>query len=439
MHEIHRIKPVTPSDGNQPSVPWIIAVSTATIVFLMLGIGNHQHLTRAQKPYSFDAPAEMTIELIDTSIMLNLASKPDVRTQLGSPNVPYNSKKNLKLAKSKNSSQKGETTMKTTPVQDLSHIIIEVANSRGVYSVAFSPDGSILASDKDNTIQLWDATTGQEVEMKKLFWVDIAGHFTADINSIAFSPDGRMIAGGIHERGTICLWDAATGEQLRAIREDAANPLHWINTVAFSVDSKIFASGSEDGTLHLRDVENGKKLRTLTENTENIFSIAFSSDGKTLASGNSGNTIRLWDITTGEKLKTLRGHTHWVFSVAFSPNGRILASGSRDKTIRLWDTTTGQHLKTFIGHTAVIWSVAFSPDGRTLASGSADKTIRLWNTATGEQRALLTGHVASVRSVAFNPDGVTLASGSEDSTIRLWDLTSPMLLRKNEKNKRHVR
>ena len=432
MREVSHITPMAPSSGNQPSVPWAITLSMVTIAFLMLGIGNQQHLTRVQKPYSFDATSEMTIELIDSSIVLKSASKTDKRTQLGTPNVLRNSNRVLKSEKPENSFQKEKSAVKTTHAQDFSHITIEIANRRGVYSVAFSPDGSTLASDRDNTVQLWDAATGQKIETKGLFWVDIAGHLTGDINSIAFSPDGRMIAGGIHERGTICFWDAATGKQIISIREDAANPLHWINTVAFSSDSKMLASGSEDGSLYLRDIERGGKLRTLTENTENIFSVAFSSDEKTLASGNSGNTIRLWDINTGEKLETLWGHTNWVFSVAFSPDGQTLASGSRDQTVRLWDMTTRQQLRTLTGHTSVVWSVAFSPDGRTLASGSEDSTIRLWNTATGEQRAILTGHTAPIKSVAFSPDGVTLASGSEDSTIRLWDLTSPMLLQKDQ-------
>ena len=432
MREVSRITPMAPLNGNQPSVPWAITLSMVTIAFLMLGIGNQQHLTRVQKPYSFDATSEMTIELIDAPIVLKSPSKMDKRTQLGTPNVPRNSNRVLKSEKPENSSQKEKSAVKTTHAQDFSHIIIEIANRRGVYSVAFSPDGSTLASDRDNTVQLRDAATGQEIETNGLFWVDIAGHLTGDINSIAFSPDGRMIAGGIHERGTICIWDATTGKQIKSIREDAANPLHWINTVAFSSDSKILASGSEDGNLYLQDVERGGKRRTLTKNTENIFSVAFSSDGKTLASGNSGNTIRLWDINTGEKLETLWGHTNWVFSIAFSPDGQTLASGSRDQTVRLWDMTTRQQLRTLAGHTSVVWSVAFSPDGRTLASGSEDSTIRLWDTATGEQRAILTGHTAPIKSVAFSPDGVTLASGSEDSTIRLWDLTSPILLQKDQ-------
>ena len=416
MREVSRIKPISPSSGNRfPSVPWAIVVSTVTIAFLMSGIGNQQHLTRVQKPYNLDAASEMTIELIDAPITLPLVSKPDMRTQLGSPNAP----------------QKENSTMQTTSAQDLSHITIDLAIRRGVHSIAFSPDGTTIASDKNNTVGLWDAVTGQEIEMAKNFWVAFQENWTADINSIAFSPDGQMIAGGINESEVICIWDATTGENLRFMRENAPNGLHWVNTVAFSVDSKILASGSEDGNLYLWDVETGKKLKTLTEATENVFSVAFSSDGKTLASGNAGNTIRLWDIATGEKLKTLTGHTNWVFSVAFSPDGQTLASGSWDKTIRLWDTTTGQQLKVLTGHTLTVWSVAFSPDGLTLASGSQDKTIRLWNIATGAQIATLTGHTGPVKSVAFSPDGVVLASGSKDSTVRLWDLTSPLLLRKD--------
>ncbi|RKU19173.1 hypothetical protein C6503_08115 [Candidatus Poribacteria bacterium] len=87
MQEISRLKPVAPS-GNKPLVPWgTIGISTIAVIFLMLGIGT-EYLSRFQKPYSFDATSEMTIDIIETPVVLDIESKPDVRTQLGSPAAP---------------------------------------------------------------------------------------------------------------------------------------------------------------------------------------------------------------------------------------------------------------------------------------------------------------------------------------------------------------
>ncbi len=82
MREVSRLKPITPS-SSKPLVPWVIAASTLAVVFLMLGAGS-QYLSRFQKPYSFDATSEMTVEIIEAPVVLNLESKPDMRTQLGS-------------------------------------------------------------------------------------------------------------------------------------------------------------------------------------------------------------------------------------------------------------------------------------------------------------------------------------------------------------------
>ena len=86
MQEISRIEPVAPS-GGKPFIPWAITASTLALVVLALGVSN-QYLTRFQQPYNLDATSEMTVALIDTPIVLNLASKPDVRTRIGKSTIP---------------------------------------------------------------------------------------------------------------------------------------------------------------------------------------------------------------------------------------------------------------------------------------------------------------------------------------------------------------
>jgi WD40 repeat protein len=74
--------------------------------------------------------------------------------------------------------------------------------------------------------------------------------------------------------------------------------------------------------------------------------VAFSPDGRLLASGSDDQTVKLWDVETGQEVRTLRGHNGGVWSVAFSPDGRLLASGSGDGTVKLWDVATGQEVRT---------------------------------------------------------------------------------------------
>jgi WD40 repeat protein len=123
----------------------------------------------------------------------------------------------------------------------------------------------------------------------------------------------------------------------------------------------------------------GNLLQTLTGHSYSVISVAYSPDGQTLASGSDDNTIKLWNVNTGNLLQTLTGHSQQVRSVAYSPDGQTLASGGMyDETIKLWDVKTGNLLQTLPGHSESVYSVAYSPDGQTLASGSWDKTIKIW-------------------------------------------------------------
>jgi WD40 repeat protein len=82
-------------------------------------------------------------------------------------------------------------------------------------------------------------------------------------------------------------------------------------------------------------------LQTLEGHSDSVESVAFSRDSQMLASGSYDGTIKLWDAKTGSVLQTLEGHSDWVRSVAFSHDSQMVASGSNDKTIKLWDAKTG--------------------------------------------------------------------------------------------------
>ena len=282
-----------------------------------------------------------------------------------------------------------------------------------IEEIKYSPDGTRLAVAGSFGIRLYDAQTGEELDL-------LIGH-AGIVNSVSFSPDGRTLASGGFD-ATIRLWDVRTGELLRILTGHTDD----IDGISFSPDGRTLASGGFDATIRLWDVRTGRLLETLTGHRGIVYSVSFSPDSKTLASGGRDATIRLWDVRTGRLLRTLIGHTAgWISSISFSPDGRTLASGGRDATIRLWDVRTGRLLRTLIRHTRWVRSVSFSPDGWTLASGSSDATIRLWDVRTGRHLRTLIGHTAGVYSVSFNPDGWTLASGSGNGTVLLWG-TIPM-------------
>ncbi|MEB3341052.1 WD40 repeat domain-containing serine/threonine-protein kinase [Okeania sp.] len=252
--------------------------------------------------------------------------------------------------------------------------------------------------------------------------------------SVAFSPDSKIVASGSEDE-TIKLWEVNSGREILTLR----GHLGYVNSVAFSPDGKILASGSDDKTIRFWDVQTGKLLCILGDwgrgeyfvHSGGVTAIAFHPNGKTLASASKDKTVKVWRLGDDiyapnyEKLMmTLTGHTQPVRAIAFSPDGKILASGSEDNMIKIWDLSLGNTVKNLCNYYQgihYIYAVIFSPDGKVLASGDRDNNIKIWQIESGEILQTLEGHSRDVLAVDFSPQGDIIVSGSEDGIIKIWD------------------
>ena len=173
-------------------------------------------------------------------------------------------------------------------------------------------------------------------------------------NSVAFSPDGRVLAYGGENR-TIQLWNLETGKLEKELRDT-----DWVGRVSFSPDGRTLASASADQSVKLWDTRTGRVRAVLVGHAGPVRSVSFSPNGELVASSGDDQTVRLWEAGSGRLLKTLGAHTSTVHDVAFSPDGVILATSGDDRMTRLWDVESGAILTTLSGHRGPVHQVAFS-------------------------------------------------------------------------------
>jgi WD40 repeat protein len=313
-------------------------------------------------------------------------------------------------------------------------------------SVAFSPDGRRLAALEDGCrLKLWTlpsrtlSHTAQTVTCPHNLGFISRFSGLIGIASVAFSPNGHILAtaGNVGPlkygaASPLRLWNASNGRLIATFPVKA-------EYVAFSPDGRTLAVMTKEGTyVQIWDIAARRRLASFICNIASALN--FSPNGHLLAVGgrncneknrlidsDAGSGVLLWSMDTHRRVAFLKTQGLGdLSSIAFSPNGKTLATAQGNDTVRIWNVAARHPIGDLVpSQGAVIKTLAFSPDGRTLAGGGNEGNIWLWDVATDREIGppLLSPTNANITAVAFSPDEHMLATSGLDGSIRLWDVT----------------
>lgn len=301
---------------------------------------------------------------------------------------------------------------------------LRLADRREISDVAFSPDGTIVATCGTARTACWNAVSGDH-----LADVDMGAG-----SRVAFSPDQRHLAVVNSSCGILLAFPSLEACGSCKLGQGG-------NAVAFSPNSASVAFGGADDTVHVWDVA-GARERLSVRLEREVLALAFSPDGLQIAvatgyrytfhrPNQTEPRVCLIHACTGERLGELP-YGGAVHDLAFSPDGTLLLTASGDRTAGLWDMRQCAQVASIL-HDAALTGVAFSPDGRHFATACGDRAVMVWDTATRKKMVRIVdpirGDDAGRTAVAFSPDGRLLATAM-GSAAYLWRWHAPDLIEK---------
>jgi WD40 repeat protein len=300
---------------------------------------------------------------------------------------------------------------------------VQPGDAHAMRAVAFSPDGSVLASGSaDGSITLWDPAKPDAAPR-------VLARSSNGITALGFSRDGRWLATG-EQDGVVRVWD--TTDLGRPPREPGDHQRAGITALAFNADGTLLATASLDNTARVWRLDDGDEMSSVSLHDHDgfVLSLAFDPGGTHLVTGGGDGLALLYDVADldADPVPVFRGSDD-ITSVAFSPDGRWLAIGDTGESATLWDMTAGQPANPVVlKHLGAVRTLVFSPDGRWLATGSDDATAELWDLADPTNAAahpVVLPQTDVVTVVRFSASGRWLATGSRDDLVRLYDVADP--------------
>jgi HEAT repeat protein len=287
----------------------------------------------------------------------------------------------------------------------------------GVYKVAWSPDGTEIASvNVDGSVRVWNAISGKTITT-----------YTSPVNfvkvlSMVWLPGDDVLILSERADNTIDAWNPTTDKISLSMNLPAA-----IYTGAWSPDGKRIAFDGGDQTIQVWNIfPTKRRISTYPVHTsERITALRWSPDGAEIASATYNGVIQLWNAVTGKNSLLPYTHAGQVVSLAWSQNSSYLAWATSDGVLQIWNKNPRNNPITLRDSGGTIMpavALTWSPDGVYLAA-SNNEFVQVWNATTGKLVFTYRGHSDGVNDVAWSPDGSKVASASLDKTVQVWQIS----------------